>query len=640
MSFAVLYNEKILEQAMLQLKEIKLVIISALLASMLGGCAPSRPQTTSVTRQAPIYTPQVLENEKQTLPASSQADRTSALPELQQEQQTLPPSPKIGMTPPEESLLIPPLPSDSEKTLETEESKELLADDADMEFIQQRIYEYQYKYDQWVEVSTTRQQEDPALEISPRQAECVQTIERILAGYTLLLDELQGSRTLPAAAIASSSFSSMQQLDIAFLESSCSELLAMEIPPPSFDLPVEEQPELSFDAAQKSIAADVELGNYEDALVNYASLSQKFPGQKPSLATELNYGHALQYTGQLEEAAAQFNRILASDDLSVTPLSLQLEIADLYLASGNIAAAESYYEKLLQTQKSLEAEKTFAVEQLAFLRSLDPDSKDMAAYLQLLQDFQTHDYRIHAANLNEKANRFAAENAGRPIAASGLRLKTFTISQLNAWFDRQLMRIDFLVMERKFAEAADILKNMTKYYLPAELQAVVQKTSYDIAQAELQDTETQRRIKEEELTEQWDTAVHLLDSQKFDDAILAFGAFGDTEYEEQAQLKIIEASNLAAGQLRKDAASLFIKAGKTTDFEKKRDLLVASYELLNEIIVKYPQTDLLDKVNQNIAILEEQIRKFDPALLEELQAENPSPETRGQTPGPMTRQLR
>jgi hypothetical protein len=112
-----------------------------------------------------------------------------------------------------------------------------------------------------------------------------------------------------------------------------------------------------------------------------------------------------------------------------------------------------------------------------------------------------------------------------------------------------------------------------------------------------------------------------MDSRRFDLAIPAFENLLGTDYEEQAKIKIVEAANLAAGQMRKEAASLFVQAGKTPDIENKKKLLLDSYGLLNEILVKFPQTDLLDKVNQNIAILEEQIRRIDPALLEASQDE-------------------
>ena len=327
-----------------------------------------------------------------------------------------------------------------------------------------------------------------------------------------------------------------------------------------------------------------------------------------------------------------------SGDLSVEPLSLQLEIADLLLASSNIDAAKSHYESFILAHRSIEAEKLWAMEQLAFLRSVDSESEDMLAYTKLLREFLIYDYRIHSVALNKKINTFATEHAGSPIAVSALRLKTFTIEQLNLWFGRQLVKIDSLVAEKKFTEATDILKNMTNYYLPADLQAVVQKTYYDVAQAELQETEDQRRIQEMELTEKWDAAVLLMDSQRFDLAISAFEILMGTDYEEQATIKIVEAANLAAGQMRKEAASLFIRAGKTQDIEKKKELLLDSHRILNEILVKFPQTDLLDKVHHNVAILEEQIRKIDPALLEEPQEESPA-KIPDESPAPIPRQV-
>jgi hypothetical protein len=285
----------------------------------------------------------------------------------------------------------------------------------------------------------------------------------------------------------------------------------------------------------------------------------------------------------------------------------------------------------------MEAEKSWATEQLAFLRSVDPESEDMIAYTKLLREFQIYDYRVHSVALNEKINVFTAEHTGSPFAVSALRLKTFTIEQLNSWFGRQLVKIDSLVSEKKFTEATEIIKNMTRYYLPADLQSIVQKTFYEVAQADLQETETQRRVQEMELNEQWDAAVHLMDSQSFDAAISAFEALMGTEYEEKATIKIVEVANLAAGQMRKEAASLFIRAGKTPDIEKKKELLLDSHRMLNEILVRFPQTDLLEKVQQNIVILEEQIKKFDPALLEELQEENPSVVPDG-SPDPFSRQ--
>ena len=597
---------------MLTCNTFKLIIVSTFLSFLSAACSTTHSSTTS--DRTDIAVPSGREVLQERAPQSSTP--------LEAEQISLPkPQPVFEL-------------SDSREPTETREVK---VDFADIEFVQRRLAEYENKFQYWLEISETAQEGKLAEELTALETECVQNMERILTGYSLLLERMQQSESVPFDKIASVDPNEMQQLDIAFLESRCSELLAMDIAGQDEFMP-EAAPGLSFDAVQEVVGSQVEQGNYQEALFAYARITQDFPDRRPSLATRLNYGLALQYTGQVEAAARHFKNMLESGDLTIEPLSLQREIADLLLASGNVAAAESYYDSIILGHQSIGIENTWAEEQLAFLRSVDADSEDMVAYMKLLREFQMYDYRIDAPRLNEAINRFAAEHAGSPVAVSALRLKTFAQAQLESWFGRQLIKIESLVAEKNFTAAIDILKNMTRYYLPAELQALVQKTYYEVAQAEMQEMETQRRIQEMELTEQWDAALNLLDSQRYDIAISAFEALAGTEYEEQAKIKITEAANLAASQMRKEAASLFIRAGKAPNLEQKKELLLASHRLLTEILAQYPQTDLLDKVQQNIAILEEQIRRFDPALLEELQQENRT-ELPVEPSGPYTRQL-
>ena len=594
------YGNNLLEISMATSKAFIFIIVSTALVFLLGGCG-TLPSKTSSDMAEPT------------------APESQDIEQVQQPQITPPRQTEQNISATQEDSLEQSIFGSEDPT----QIKRVPVNSADLEFVQQRFNEYQVKLDQWLKISEFDEESKLAGELSSRGIECAKLLERILTGYSLLLEKMQQSQTVPVDKTETVDPKKMQQLDIAFLESQCGEILAMDTSVQSESATGEEL-QYSFDEAQEIITSHVEYENFQEALLGYSTLATDYPEQKPAIFTRLNYGHALQYTGKIEEAARHFSKLLASDDLSVDPLSLQLEIADLYLASGNIAAAESYYENFILAQQSIEAEKLWAMEQLAFLRSVDSESEDMLAYTKLLHEFLKYDYRIHSVALNEKINTFASEHAGSPIAVNALRLKTFTIEQLNAWFGRQMVKIDFLVAEKEFSEATDILKHMTYYYLPADLQAIVQKTYYEVAQAELLATENQLRIQEMELTEQWDTAVHLMDSQRFDEAIFAFEALTGTEYEEKATIKIVETANMAAGQMRKDAASLFIRAGRTPDIEKKKELLLDSLKMLNEILVKFPQTDLLDKVNQNIAILEEQIRKIDPVLLEEPQGKNPS----------------
>jgi len=593
---------------MLTFNTFKIILTTMTFAIIVSGCSTIQPHTSSgrpekPPSESPIAPPETISQPQSMKPADAQIDA---------------------------SWQSPSQPPDT-NAQETTISEKVKIDDADIEFVQYRLQEYENKFEHWLEISDMAQDTALAHELTALETECVQKLESILTGYSLLLDRMQQSQTVTFDKLAAVDPKEMQQLDIAFLENRCGELLAMDIAE-QFEFMPETVPELSFTEAQDAIASHVVQGNHQEALFAYNRLSQDFPDQEPSLSTMMNYGLALQYTGQVEAAARHFKKMLESGNLSVEPLSLQREIADLLLAGGEISAAESFYDAILLTQETIEAEKRWAEEQLAFLRSIDPESEEMIAYIKLLRDFQTYDYRIHAPQLNELANNFAAGHAGSPTAVSALRLKNFAAEQVRLWFGRQLAKIDALVVEKKFTEATNILNSMSQYYLPAELQAVLQKTFYEVAQAEIQENEIQRRIQHIELTEQWDGAVNLLDSQRYDIAISAFEALLGTEYEDQAKIKIKEAANQAASQMRKEAASLFIRAGKTPDFEQKKQILVASHALLNEILIKYPQTDLLDKVQQNIAILEEQIERIDPSLLEELHQDDPAEMTADPSP--------
>jgi hypothetical protein len=76
-----------------------------------------------------------------------------------------------------------------------------------------------------------------------------------------------------------------------------------------------------------------------------------------------------------------------------------------------------------------------------------------------------------------------------------------------------------------------------------------------------------------------------------------------------------ETTRLAASEKRREAAELFVRAGNTDDIDQRIDLLFQSRELLQEILVKYPQSDLTEKVQNNLARIDEELRSIDPSLL-------------------------
>ena len=97
-----------------------------------------------------------------------------------------------------------------------------------------------------------------------------------------------------------------------------------------------------------------------------------------------------------------------------------------------------------------------------------------------------------------------------------------------------------------------------------------------------------------------------------------FTQLRDTSYDDRAVMQIAQAEQLAAQENRRKAAELFVRANATRETDKRIELLLESRELLLAILEKYPQSDLVEKVQRNLSRIEEEISAIDPALLESL----------------------
>jgi len=104
--------------------------------------------------------------------------------------------------------------------------------------------------------------------------------------------------------------------------------------------------------------------------------------------------------------------------------------------------------------------------------------------------------------------------------------------------------------------------------------------------------------------EQWEKAVDLLGTGRYEEAIQAFSLLRGTSYDALARERTIEAENLAAFEMRRAAAALFVQAGRAGNAERKRQLLLDSRRILLEILKKYPDVEMRDKVVQNLQTLE------------------------------------
>jgi outer membrane protein assembly factor BamD (BamD/ComL family) len=116
---------------------------------------------------------------------------------------------------------------------------------------------------------------------------------------------------------------------------------------------------------------------------------------------------------------------------------------------------------------------------------------------------------------------------------------------------------------------------------------------------------------EKALKEEYEKGLAHLQAKEYDKAIERFNRLQRTSYEAKARSQLEEAAKLGAQDLRQKAAELFVRATNTRDTDEKRKFLLASHDLLQNILTKYPQSGLSDKVQKNIARIDADLRALD-----------------------------
>jgi tetratricopeptide (TPR) repeat protein len=410
-------------------------------------------------------------------------------------------------------------------------------------------------------------------------------------------------------------------LDIAFLESDCEQRLSGPDQLPGHDYSQGKDPVLEARHAEKKIDTYFNEEQYGQVIALFQLFTKTYPTITPSLQTLRQYGLAQLHSNDIDEATDAFSQALAVFDTNgqaIEPWILQRQLADLLLAGGRSSEARKMYEKLLASSDSYTQDYTWATRQLALLEGSSLTGTQMTYYLDLLRAALVFNMKSHnPMDLLAKADKIAQLFPNTPVADNAIWIKQDFENQHREWIDKQLNQVAALTEKKEFQQAQTLLSEIPPEHLPADQQKRVRQASVAVKTAELNEQEIQKRLLEESLANQWETSNNLLDSQRYDPAIAGFTHLLDTSYDAKARNKIQEATNLAAATQRKQAASLFIKAVKARSPENKKELLLESRQLLQEVLKKYPQADIIDKVAQNLTTLEEHIQQFDPALLED-----------------------
>lgn len=517
------------------------------------------------------------------------------------------------------------LTEDLELTIAAEDRplQRIIMSSADFIRIAARLAVYRQKLLAWHKLDEQMAAADFSLERPPGWDECLAKIVQIEDGYRSIHDFIVNNAQPFDSAHTHESLT-VCWLDIDYLQSNCALVYRAGVDMLGQLAVLADSTDMAAMHMADLVIYYMDNNMPEQAIKSYRNLLMIYPAYQVDVAVVTAYLFALLHTEQMEVAIGELSAIIkgwTKKDNRV--ISLQRLLADMLLATGQIDLAHAQYQQLAEFFGLINSDEIWVREQLPLFPFFDDaESRELALFMDIVRAHIIFDGRYVPDALSNVVARLEKKYPAGVLTNRARHILWQVEKEAAEWIDLRLLKVDSLVAQQEYGQALDILNKIMEHPLPPAVSRTVKNTKDDVVRAEMEEQKKQQLLLEQTWEMQWNEASRLLALRRYDDAIVVFSLLLDTEYDVESREKIEQAANLAANDMRRQAADLFVRARRVLNPERKKELIIESWQLLIQIPVKYPDVDIIDKVLENIKILEEQIRLFDPSLLDGLPDED------------------
>ncbi len=486
-----------------------------------------------------------------------------------------------------------------------------------MVYIGDRIHEYSRKLDLWKELDSQSVSMDLKKEETERMVSCFRRLQNVMNGYVNLRSKLLQMQTLDAAEkISNTEIFALQKDDISFLEGPCGRLLSDSKDQSAGWSRREEGADLA--QLETLIDRNAENKEYEEIIQVWLRIPE-FQKNRIHLRTRILYGNALMFLHQEEKAAKIYQQVVdqmsGSNRQATDLVSLRKILADLYTASGQYKRASKQYKLISKDYRTLGSLEEWSKIQLSILKKSFEGGQEITEYAALLRNFLGFIPERDGYKVVWQAQHFLTSYPYSPVASNVDFIQAAVQKGADRWFAGISTGVDELTKQKKYEEALEVLANIPTDILSADKQVAVKEKKEEVQLAGAVERETEKMSLVQKLQHQWNRGMLLAGEGKYDAAIDVFTNLLDTEYSVKAEKKLKELSLDAAKADRRKAANLFVRFTKTSDLESRKKLLIESRKLLKNILVKYPEVEIAEKVRGNIARVELEMNNIDPTLV-------------------------
>ena len=480
--------------------------------------------------------------------------------------------------------------------------------------INERIFSYEQKIALIKNLQASIASLSGTSEKQEKLAACQQRLEDILDRYNDLHQQfLRRDSVTPAELFAKNTLFALEKDDFALLEGDCGKLLVRDHPERTL-VPINRT---MLEEKKQAVSSAYTAGDYKKTINEYEQLTASLPSPPPYELTYA-YARALMKTGREKESrkvvADLLHRIRRRDQAQWEFKLMQL-LGDLDFALGAYEPAKKQYSEIVSLYHGLAEKNEWAEQQLAALNVADQQSEEVRAYAELLRSYLAYNPERDGYTVVNKAEAYLKKYPYSLVASSADQLVNISRKAADDWYGKLMKQVDKLAGQKRYQDALLVIERVPRLILPVDKQQELAVKAEKLRTTEAINRESTVLAQEQQAQENWNTAMTALAEKEYDRAIEYFTKVLGTSYDDRARRKIDEAANLAARDDRHRAAELFVRSGRTHDLWSRKKLLLASRKLLQDILIKYPQSDIISKVQRNLKRIDEEINNIDPGLL-------------------------
>lgn len=334
-----------------------------------------------------------------------------------------------------------------------------------------------------------------------------------------------------------------------------------------------------FAAKRKEVQEAYTLGDFKGVINHCLELKAVLGPDALTAEISLMFALSLAKEGMLTEAKSIIEGIVPELHTSLDINYLRAGIAELQLRLGEREKAVQVYKKLTDTLH----------EQEAVLQALNKKISRVAVEGQEIEAPPPFRTGLEAHAQAQSDSELTAQPEG------------------NA--DQILYEVEQLVREHKFGEAWDLLVLKRGAVSSDVDRKIIDQALKRLEQAQDEYLkETISMISKKKKAVQ--TARKFLDEEKYEQAISSLDTLSEREESHEIKELREQAVESLINRERNRAAKIFLTARRTQDPEKKEKYLRSSYNILKNLIEKYPSSPLINKVKSHLKKVEEELDKL------------------------------